>query len=259
MTKNLLIAHISDSHIELPEPDDAGRLADFERVVRHIQSLDRAPDLVIHTGDITHCNEVAEYEIAKKMLAPFAARLHVIPGNKDRRENMRTVFGPAAGGGARLCDHPIQYVVKAGAMSLVMLDTLTDTSNKGAFCAERAAWLDRQLSDIDGPAAVFMHHPSYETPGLPDIFHFDEPESAQRFEAMIAKHAHVRGIFCGHAHRNTKGTVAGVPAMTLTAMSLDRRRGPYPPEWDGKPVYQLIEFDEGGNFETRFQLCDGSV
>ncbi len=257
MTQKLRIAQISDSHIEIPEPDGAGRIADFERVVRHIAQLDPAPDLVIHTGDVSHCNAPAEYEAARDRLAALAMPVYVIPGNKDRRDNMRAVFGEAAGGGgARSCEHPIQYKVQAGAVSLLLLDTLSETSNKGELCRARLDWLDRELGQTEGPVALFMHHPTYETPGLPDEFHFVAREMAEDFADVIARHDHVRGIFCGHAHRNTQGTVAGVPAMTLTAMSLDRRRGPYPEDWAGRPVYQLIEFDETGAFTTRFQLCD---
>ena len=243
----MLIAHITDSHIEIPEPPGAGRIADFEKVVADINALEEKPDLVIHTGDLTHCDRKSEYRFARSLLTRLHMPYHVIPGNKDTRAPLADMFGLAEGFIHSLIDTPD--------WQLVLLDTLSDTTNKGAFCQDRRQWLDETLSAAQKSVALFMHHPSFEMSDNPYPFQFEDREQAAAFNSLVAPFAQVKGIFCGHAHRNTVGTVGDIPGMTLTAMSLDRRKGSYPQEMEGKPVYQLIRFEKDGIFECQLKVC----
>jgi len=243
----MLIAHITDSHIEIPEPTGAGRIADFEKVVADINALEQKPDLVIHTGDLTHCDRKTEYRFARALLARLHMPYHVIPGNKDSRDQMTPVFD--------LADGFIQSVIDTPDWQLVLLDTLSDTTNKGAYCQERRQWLKDTLTATQKPVALFMHHPSFEMSDNPYPFQFEDREQAEAFDTLVKPYTQIKGIFCGHAHRNTTGMVGEIPGMTLTAMSLDRRKGTYPQEMDGKPVYQLISFKKDGNFDCRLRVC----
>ncbi len=243
----MLVAHITDSHIELPEPRGAGRIADFERVVADIGRLAVQPDLVIHTGDITHCDREAEYQQACSLLQRLPMPCHVIPGNKDRRESMAAVFDLAPGF--------IQQTIDTAHWQLLLLDTLSDTSNKGAYCGERLQWLETVLSSATKPMAIFMHHPSFEMTDNPYPFQFENKDTANEFNKLVTSFNMVKGIFCGHAHRSTTGKVGTIPGMTLTAMPLDRRKGTYSPKMDGKPIYQLIDFADDGGFRCQFRAC----
>jgi len=241
----MLIAHITDSHIEIPEPDDAGRIADFERVVADISKLPRQPDLVIHTGDVTHCNRKAEYQLARSLLDRLPMPFHVIPGNKDRRDKMADAFALNKGF--------IQQIIDTPDWQLLLLDTLSDTSNKGTYCEQRLQWLKMSLSSATKPVAIFMHHPSFEMSDNPYPFQFEHREIAEEFNKLVSDYDVVKSIFCGHAHRNTTGKVGNVPGMTLTAMSLDRRKGTYPSEMEGKPIYQLLDFAPDGTIGCQLQ------
>ena len=244
----MIIAHITDTHIEMPEPAGAGRIRDFENVISHINKLPVQPDLVIHTGDVSHCSRMVEFKFARSVLKRLKVPFHVIPGNKDQREAMANVFGLKGPFLHRCLDLPT--------VSLILLDTLSTTSNRGAMCADRLAWLQAQLqARSQKPVLVFMHHPTYTIEAAKYPFQFETREMADKLEAVIASAKNIRGIFCGHSHRNTTGATGGVKAMTLTALALDRRKGDYPPEMQGVPVYQLIEVADDGRFETRFQVC----
>ena len=243
----MLIAHITDSHIEIPEPEEAGRIADFERVIADISNLSQQPDLVIHTGDVTHCDRKEEYQKARRFMQLLAMPSYVIPGNKDQRGRMADVFGLMPGF--------IQQVVDTPDWQFLLLDTLSDTSNKGAYCEQRLQWLEAQLCNASKPVAIFMHHPSFDMADNPYPFQFEHRSVAQEFDKMVARFDVVKGIFCGHAHRNTTGKVGNIPGMTLTAMSLDRRKGTYTDEMAGNPVYQLIEFSPNGSFSRQLRVA----
>ena len=243
----MLIAHITDSHIELPEPIGAGRVADFERVIGDINRLYPQPDLVIHTGDISHCNDSDEYVFARTQLKRLNMPFHVIPGNKDRRDMVSDIFGLPSGFNQQVVDTPDWQVI--------LLDTLSDTSNMGAFCAKRRDWLSAALSACQKPVVIFMHHPSFEMADNPYPFQFVERQEADAFTELVTGYDNIKGIFCGHAHRNTTGCVGTIPAMTLTAMSQDRRKGQYPLAMNNKPVYQLIDLADNGSFACQLKVC----
>lgn len=243
----MLIAHVTDSHIELPEPANAGRCGDFKTVVAHIKSLKTVPDLIIHTGDISHCDQPGEYRFARQMLDETGLPFDVIPGNKDTRTGMAKVFGTPQGF--------VQKTIGTKNWQLLLLDTLSDKSNKGAFCKERLIWLENELLASNKPVAIFMHHPSFFMTQNPYPFQFDDQKSADDFNSLVSGFNHIKAIFCGHAHRTTYETVGHISAMTLTAMSLDRRKGTYDKRYADKPIYQLIELKPDGTFETRLQAC----
>lgn len=243
----MLIAHISDSHIEIPEPDGAGRIADFERVIADINRLDPAPDLVIHTGDVSHCNRKAEYGFARSLLNRLHVDWHVIPGNKDHSGDMAAAFKN---------DDGWNRVVEHRGWRLMFLDTTTFGHTLGSLSDAAVQWVGDQLTANTAQTVIFMHHPSFHMSDNPYPFQFTDQAGADRFEAMLDGKSHVKHIFCGHAHRNTTGSVAGIDGSTLTAMSLDRRKGTYPPEMDGRPVYQLITLGDDGSVERRLKICD---
>ncbi len=243
----MLIAHITDSHIEIPEIDNAGRLADFDRVIAHIKQLKTVPDLVIHTGDISHCDRAEEYQFAKTAMERIGLPYEVIPGNKDSREGMAAVF-----------DTPEQFVqkcVETDHWKILLLDTLSATSNMGDYCEARLAWLEGELKSTAKPVAIFMHHPSFVMSNNPYPFQFVEQETADQFNNLVSGFECVKRVFSGHAHRNTTGCVGNIPATTLTAMSLDRRKGEYGDAFEGNPIYQLIKLDDDGGFQTTLQAC----
>ncbi len=243
----MLIAHITDSHIEIPEIDEAGRLNDFERVIDHIKQQEIRPDLLVHTGDISHCDHAREYAFAKSAMDKAGLPVAVIPGNKDSRELLAQAFST-----------PLPFAQKSlemGGWTLLFLDTLHTGSNLGDYCDERINWLEGQLSQARNPVAIFMHHPSFIMSNNPYPFQFIDQAPADRFNNLVCGFDNVKGIFCGHAHRNTIGAVGHIAGMTLTAMSLDRRKGTYDDKFDGKPIYQLIELNDDGGFQTTLQAA----
>jgi len=88
----MIIAQISDTHIELGTPDADQRIADFERTIVAINGLDPAPDVIVHTGDIVHNGRPDEYARAVSILAKARMPVHVLAGNKDNRANLRAAF-----------------------------------------------------------------------------------------------------------------------------------------------------------------------
>src|SRR6516225_8082935 len=90
-----LIAQITDMHIR-PSGKKAYGVVDTESMLRaavaSVEALNRKPDAVLATGDLTDCGLVEEYELLRDILDDLSMPVYLIPGNHDRRDNMRAVF-----------------------------------------------------------------------------------------------------------------------------------------------------------------------
>jgi 3',5'-cyclic AMP phosphodiesterase CpdA len=256
----MIVAQISDTHIALDTPDADQRIGDFKRTIADINALDPAPDLIVHTGDIVHNGRRDEYAEAASILAAVRASVYVIPGNKDRRENLYEAF-PAhkyLTPGAPFIDYAIEnYPVR-----LIALDTLSEGNNKGDFGQERIERLN-QLVDAETkkPIAIFMHHPPFMVPVGPDPLNFVTVEAMEELRQALQLSGRITSIFCGHVHRLTAGHVGKIPATVATSVATTLRKGSYPAEMDGRPVYYIHKFDAAGGFitETRVVGLESAV
>lgn len=213
------IVQISDSHISLDHP---ARTRDLEACVDYINASPVQPDVVVHTGDVSHNGRADEYATARGILDRLTAPCFVLAGNRDKRRELIEAFSDA--------DHLrpgmdyVQYAVEDYATRLIVVDTLSDASNKGRLCADRLADLSRMLAgDATRPAAVFMHHPPFDVTVAPDPFQFEQRAEADAVLAELARHRHVAGLYCGHIHRGFETRLGELPACVVSSVAVDVR------------------------------------
>lgn len=247
------IAQISDTHIDPDNPEAAKRLDALARCVAAINALGRPCDAVIHTGDMAHNGTPAKYRDALDILAGLRAPFYAAAGNRDDRTLIRTNF--PAGRDLGPDGAFLQYSIDDHALRLVALDSLSAQSNMGDFCTARAAALDRALAEApDKPTVLIMHHPPFEVVSSKYRWQFDDRVGIDRLADVLGRHDQVIRIFCGHAHRDAAGAVAGVPASCCPSVAIDLRLGDFAMDAaDTTPVFQIHEFDGQGDFvsETR--------
>lgn len=218
------IAQISDCHIAIPPGEGDDRLNDLVTCIAHVNGLDPAPQLVVHTGDISHDAKPEEYAQARAALSALKAPLLVLPGNRDRRPAFKQAFGDLLP--ANCHDEFIQYHADYDDLRLVMLDTVSLESNKGQLCDDRLAHLQAMLAGANGKQVVIlMHHPTFEITASRYPFQFETTEMAEAFATVVEQHPNIVSIHCGHTHRTATGQVAGVPASTIPSMAVDLRLG----------------------------------
>lgn len=238
----MIIAQISDTHIDLDGPNGAARCRNLERCVAAINRLEPHPDVVIHTGDLSQHGKPGEYEAARRILAALRSPLFVAAGNRDDRSAIRAVF-PAER--SLLPDTLFaQYSIDAYPVRLIAVDTLSDNSNQGEFCQVRADSLRATLAeDTTKPTLVFMHHPPFEVHESDYPIQFASWDGVDRLGRALAGQRHVVGMFCGHTHRDAAGEVGGFPVSSMPSVAVDLRLGRYPAAFDGVPIYKLHRFD----------------
>jgi Icc protein len=249
----MIVAQISDTHIALDTPDAAQRTSELARSIADINALDPAPDLIIHTGDITQTGRPDEYALAVSTLAKARAPVYVAVGNRDNKANLRNAFSSF---GCPASDPDfIDYAVEGYPVRLIALDTVNAVSNKGDFGAERA----RRLIDLfDGeptkPIAVFMHHPPFMVAVGPEPLHFATQEAMTRLQQVLQHSGRVIAIFAGHVHRSTMGYVGTIPAAVMPCIATSLRKGEYPAHIKSRPIYHLHRFDPICGFVTEARI-----
>ena len=224
----MLLAQITDTHVRESgaEPDDRYRAAwHLSRAVAHINALAPQPDAVLITGDLVDNGAPAEYSRLRQLLAPLAAPAFLIPGNHDQRENLRAAFADSGYFPVRGFLH---YTVERLPVRLVALDTHVPGQIGGELCAARLDWLAARLGEQPGrPTVIFMHHPPLPT-GIERMDRWGLTNAAA-FGDVVARHAQIERIVCGHIHRplfaRWRGTVVSTCPATAYQIGLDLNPG----------------------------------
>lgn len=246
------IAQISDLHI-LAKPSNPsagdGRVENLRRCVADINR--QGVDVVIHTGDSAHFATEAEYAIVREALAELDAPVFLIPGNRDRRETLRAAFshlGYLPKDGAF-----IQYAVEDFPLRMVALDSLSEGDRKGAYCAERRAWLAETLARAsDRPTLLFIHHPPFDI--VPDFMGgYRNPEEARELTDLVGRHPQVVRLLCGHVHFSHRADWAGTVATTMPSIAVDLSKE-FAPEDETAPQYVLHATTDDGDLDSQLRV-----
>jgi Icc protein len=213
------IVQISDSHISLDRPT---RTAELEACIRRINTADLQPDVVVHTGDITHNGLVEEYEVARRLLDALLVPYYVLAGNRDDRQALIEVL--ADDRHIKQGMDFIQYSVEHFDTRMICIDTVSNTSNKGRLCQARLAHVESMLAaDRSRRVVLFLHHPPFEVNVAPDPFQFEEWADADALRTLIQKHRQICAVYCGHVHRQAEAMIGSVAAQVATCIASDLR------------------------------------
>ncbi len=250
----MIIAQISDTHLELNTPDADQRIADFERTIAAINALDPAPDVIVHTGDIVHNGRQEEYARAVSILAKARMPVYVLAGNKDNRANLLAAFSTH---GYLAADSDfIDYAVERFPVRLIAIDTLSQSSNKGDFCLARAGRLiDLIDAEVTKPIAIFAHHPPFEVTVGPDPLNFETREMMLRLRQILQNAFRVVASFSGHVHRPAEGSIGNIPATVVPCIATTLRKGEYPTYMKKRPIYYVHRFDPRWGFTTETRIA----
>ena len=249
----MIIAQISDSHID-PESDKLDdRLRDLQCVVDDINNHHPAPNMVIHTGDIVHNGTQEKYDLALTILRELEPPLHVCAGNRDDKHLIAVNFQ------IDLDNYPhsdfLQYSIDDHVVRVIALDTTCIDSNMGDYCEERANTLNIMLAEEPRkPTALFMHHPPFKIVESKHPYQFDNWNKVEYLAEVIRKNDQIKHLFCGHTHRNAIGDIVGIPASTTASIAVDLRLGETPKSTEFVPTYQIHKFD-GSKFKSKTVTC----
>jgi 3',5'-cyclic-AMP phosphodiesterase len=219
----MLLAQITDVHIgfDTGNPDEFNRQR-LDAVLARLADGPNPPDVLLATGDLTDKGDDESYA---RLAAAFAATpwpVYPCVGNHDVRDAFVRHFPGFAD------EHGfIQYERDAGAMRLIVIDTLEEGRHGGAFCDTRVAWLRVRLAERrDVPTYIVMHHPPVDC-GIEWMTTDPTEPWVAAFRSAIAGAGQLRGLICGHLHRSLtlqwQGLTVAICSSTAPQVSLDLR------------------------------------
>jgi Icc protein len=151
---------ISDCHIGFNKganPDVTGTLRKAIDRANTVTAGMKAPDFMLHTGDITQNSKAAEFDTAAQVIKGFKSDVFYVPGEHDfidDGEQYKQRFGKGTAGNGWY-SHNHKGVHFVGLNNCVQVDAM------GNMGADQLAWLKADLAGLSRstPIVVFAHIP----------------------------------------------------------------------------------------------------
>lgn len=201
-------------------------------------------DLCIVTGDIAQDENIETYRLLRRILAPLGDRLRVLPGNHDRPDAIREVFGdlldpdaPKAG-----------FVAEHADAIVVGLDSHVEGAVDGEIGGEQLAWLEG-IAAGEKPLVVFVHHPPVAT-GTRWLDAMGLRDGDRLLEALGRTDTKVCVVH-GHTHQESFRRVGDIDIYGTPSTAFQFKPGGEPGETEIRPPGFRVLVVEGNAVNTR--------
>ncbi len=147
---NYRIVQMSDTHIS-----KFGQFMEkrFDHAAKIINGLDPAPDVVVHTGDLTDNGVLADYEFAIKKLKTIKPKMIIAPGNHDERNFGQSLFREMVG--------PLEFESEKEDLKFFILNSPEPDRDEGRLGRRRQSYLEEKLGGLSEDSVkimIFHHH-----------------------------------------------------------------------------------------------------
>jgi len=205
---------ISDSHIGFNKganPDVTGTLQKAIERINATPAGMKAPDFMIHTGDISQSSKASEFDTAEQTIkSAKVGRVFYVPGEHDYiddGEQYKQRFGKSTVGNG-------WYSYNHKGVHFVGLNNCVQVDAMGNLGAEQLAWLKADLAGLSAstPIVVFAHIPLWM---VYEKWGWGTADGAQAL-AMLKRFGSVT-VLNGHIHQvvqKVEGNVAFHTAMS---------------------------------------------
>ena len=152
---------ISDSHIGFNKPANTDVAATCRESIARINALPTQPDFLLHTGDLTHLSETAEFDTMAELLKECRTKdVFCVPGEhdilSDNGAQYRERFGKKSNGAG-------WYSFDSKGVHFIGLVNVANIKEGGLgiLGAEQLAWIEKDVAGLSTstPIVVFAHIP----------------------------------------------------------------------------------------------------
>ena len=210
--EDFTFVQISDSHIGFNKPANPDVLGTLQTAINNINNLERAPDFLIHTGDLTHLARANEFDDLEQALKSSRQKqVFYVPGEHDVTGDDGKLylerFGKSTSGNG-------WYSFNHKGVHLVGLNNVVQLEGVGKIGTEQLEWLRKDLMSVSSstPVVVFAHIPLWSV--YPD-WGWGTSDSEQAL-ALLKRFGSVT-VLNGHIHQimqKVEGNVAFHTAMS---------------------------------------------
>src|ERR1700732_206063 len=159
-TAELNFVQISDSHIGFNKPANTDVVGTFRETIMHINALPKVPEFLLHTGDLTHLSDPAQFDTLAEVLKDCRTKdIFYVPGEHDIYDNgaqYRERFGKnTMGTGWYSFDQKGIHFI-----GLVNVANIQE-GGLGTLGQEQLDWLEKDVKSLSPSTAIvlFAHIP----------------------------------------------------------------------------------------------------
>src|SRR6516164_117699 len=159
-TAELTFVQISDSHIGFNKPANTDVVETMRAAIMRVNALPKAPEFLLHTGDLTHLTEPSEFDTLAQLMKECRIKdVFYVPGEHDFYDNgqqYRERFGKnTIGTGWYSFDQKGVHFI-----GLVNVANIAE-GGLGTLGQEQLAWLEKDVKGLSAstPIVLFAHIP----------------------------------------------------------------------------------------------------
>ncbi|HYM20751.1 MAG TPA: metallophosphoesterase [Candidatus Kapabacteria bacterium] len=212
-SNDFTFVQISDTHIGFSKDANKDVISTLQSSLSMIDALPVQPDLLLHTGDLTHLAKPEQFDTLAQMLSSLRVKEQFFsPGEHDVASNnnefLQRYGKKTKGDGWQSFDHKgVHFIGLVNVMNL-------KAGGMGSLGAEQLEWLERDVKHISHstPIVVFAHIPLWSV--YPD-WGWGTDDSAQAL-GYLKKFGSVT-VLNGHIHQvmqKVEGNVTFHTAMS---------------------------------------------
>ncbi len=191
-------AQVSDSHIGFNGTANTDVTGSFEKAIDAINGLERTPDFVIHTGDLTHLSTPGQFDQVKHMLSELKTpHVFTVPGEHDSTDDAGQKYRQAFGAGTR---GDGWYAFRIADVQVIGLVNTLNMNKLGHLGTDQLEFVEKTVAPLssDTPIIVFSHIPLF---AMYPAWGWGTDDAAQalsylkRFSSVTCLNGHVHQLF----------------------------------------------------------------
>jgi 3',5'-cyclic-AMP phosphodiesterase len=205
---------ISDSHIGFNKPANTNVTGTLQAAIDQINGEIRQPDLILHTGDLTHLAKPEEFDTLQQLLKGLRQQeVFYVPGEHDVAGDDGKLYLERFGKSAAVAGRAWQSFHHKG-VHFIGLNNSVQLEGLGELGGEQLDWLAKDVSGLSAstPVVVFAHIPLWSV--YPD-WGWATKDSAQALD-LLKRFGSVT-VLNGHIHQvmqKVEGNVTFHSAMS---------------------------------------------
>ena len=203
--KVLRLVHISDTHFTQDKEFKEGV---FDRGVRIINSL--KPDLIVHTGDVTHEGLPDQFELAKEQMDRFEAPLVVLAGPHDMLHLGPDLFEEYFGDNTK--------VIEEESFVLMGLNSSDRLGPLGRIGKGQLELIREKANETDSFKVVAFHHHVLPVPHTAEQYVIEDAGDVLKTLADES----IDIVLTGHGHKSSFTKIED--SLVINANTISSRR-----------------------------------
>jgi 3',5'-cyclic-AMP phosphodiesterase len=203
---------ISDSHIGFNKAANQDVTGTLQLALDKINGLPGTPDLLLHTGDISHASKAEEFDTAQQLIKGVkAGEIFYVPGEHDIASDDGAMYRERFGKGTKGTGW---YSFNHKGVHFIGLNNCQQVDAMGLLGADQLSWLKVDLASLSSstPIVIFAHIPLWMVYpewgwGTPDAT--EALTYLKRFGSVTVLNGHIHQVV-----QKVEGNVAFHTAMS---------------------------------------------